>query len=189
MLKQHEVSRARELAARRRQARARAGGDGRAGARRARRPRARQRPLPDELLGDEGLRRRRLSPRRRPGPDLPGGLRGGRRPDELDRGSALLPWLRRERPAAAGAAGTRPGEAACLRVRANRPRAVARDAGGRPDDRRADDLHEGWFDAFPEAADATPLLNTVRAIKTEQEVERMRLANDIAAGAMEALQR
>ncbi len=48
---------------------------------------------------------------------------------------------------------------------------------------------KAWFDAFPEAADATPLLNTVRAIKTEQEVERMRLANDIAAGAMEALQR
>ena len=51
---------AHELAARRRQARPRAGADGRAGARRARRPRARQRPLPDELLGDEGLRRGRL---------------------------------------------------------------------------------------------------------------------------------
>ena len=36
------------------------GADGRAGARRARGARARQRPLPDELLGDEGLRRGRL---------------------------------------------------------------------------------------------------------------------------------
>ena len=47
---------------------------------------------------------------------------------------------------------------------------------------------KAWFDAFPDAADATPLLSTARAVKTEQEVERMRLANDIAAGAMEAVQ-
>ena len=42
-----------------------------------------------------------------------------------------------------------------------------------------------WFDAWPDAADATPLLNEARAIKTEQEIERMRLANEIAAEAME----
>jgi Xaa-Pro aminopeptidase len=42
-----------------------------------------------------------------------------------------------------------------------------------------------WFDAFPEAADATPLLVRARAIKTEQELERLRLANEIAAAAME----
>ena len=47
---------------------------------------------------------------------------------------------------------------------------------------------KAWFDAFPDAADATPLLGTARAIKTEQELERMRLANDIAAGAMEHVQ-
>jgi Xaa-Pro aminopeptidase len=47
---------------------------------------------------------------------------------------------------------------------------------------------KAWFDAFPEAADAAPLLATARAIKTEQEVDRMRLANDIAAGAMEYVQ-
>src|SRR5690349_7746824 len=40
-----------------------------------------------------------------------------------------------------------------------------------------------WFDAFPDAADATPLLVNARAIKTPQEVERLRLANEIAAGA------
>ncbi|MGZ8782919.1 MAG: M24 family metallopeptidase [Gaiellaceae bacterium] len=44
---------------------------------------------------------------------------------------------------------------------------------------------KAWFDAFPDAADATPLLGTARAIKTEQELERMRLANEIAARAME----
>jgi len=44
---------------------------------------------------------------------------------------------------------------------------------------------KAWFDAWPEAADATPLLNTARALKTEQEIERMRLANEIAAAAME----
>jgi Xaa-Pro aminopeptidase len=42
-----------------------------------------------------------------------------------------------------------------------------------------------WFDAFPEAADATPLLVHARSRKTEQEVERLRLANAIAAAAME----
>ncbi|HEU5214646.1 MAG TPA: Xaa-Pro peptidase family protein, partial [Gaiellaceae bacterium] len=42
-----------------------------------------------------------------------------------------------------------------------------------------------WFDALPEAADATPLLVRARSRKTEQEVERLRLANEIAAAAME----
>jgi Xaa-Pro aminopeptidase len=42
-----------------------------------------------------------------------------------------------------------------------------------------------WFDAFPDAADATPLLSQARALKSSQEVERMRLANEIAAAAME----
>ena len=44
---------------------------------------------------------------------------------------------------------------------------------------------KAWFDAFPDAVDATPLLDAVRAIKTEQEIERMRLANEIAARALE----
>ena len=44
---------------------------------------------------------------------------------------------------------------------------------------------KGWFDAFPAALDATPLLSRARAVKTAQEVERMRLANEIAAAAME----
>ena len=42
-----------------------------------------------------------------------------------------------------------------------------------------------WFDAFPGAADATLLLNEARAIKTEQELERMGIANEIASAAME----
>jgi Xaa-Pro dipeptidase len=42
-----------------------------------------------------------------------------------------------------------------------------------------------WFDAFPAAEDATPLLVAARSLKSEQEVERMRLANEIAAAAME----
>jgi Xaa-Pro aminopeptidase len=41
-----------------------------------------------------------------------------------------------------------------------------------------------WFDGFGDVVDATPLLAAARAIKTEQEVERMRLANAIAAAAM-----
>jgi Xaa-Pro aminopeptidase len=46
-----------------------------------------------------------------------------------------------------------------------------------------------WFDAFPNAVDATPLLATARAVKTAQEIERMRLANAIAAAAMEHVAR
>ena len=43
-----------------------------------------------------------------------------------------------------------------------------------------------WFHAFgPQVEDATPLLAEARALKTEQELERMRLANEIAAAAME----
>jgi Xaa-Pro aminopeptidase len=42
-----------------------------------------------------------------------------------------------------------------------------------------------WFDAFPEAADATSLLVRARSRKTGQELERLRLANEIAAAAMD----
>ena len=44
---------------------------------------------------------------------------------------------------------------------------------------------KSWFDAFPHALDATPLLNEARAIKTEQEIERMRIANELAALALD----
>jgi Xaa-Pro dipeptidase len=42
-----------------------------------------------------------------------------------------------------------------------------------------------WFDAFAEAADATPLLVRARSLKTRQEIDRLHLANEIAAAAME----
>jgi Xaa-Pro aminopeptidase len=48
---------------------------------------------------------------------------------------------------------------------------------------------QNYFDAFRKVAgqvvDATPLLNEARAIKTSQEIERMRLANELAALAMD----
>src|SRR5919206_877352 len=43
---------------------------------------------------------------------------------------------------------------------------------------------KAFFEAFDGAADATPLLNACRALKTEQELERMRLANRIADAAL-----
>jgi Xaa-Pro aminopeptidase len=43
---------------------------------------------------------------------------------------------------------------------------------------------KAWFDAWPGAADAMPVLTAARAIKSEQEIERMRLANEICAHAM-----
>ncbi|HEY8626691.1 MAG TPA: Xaa-Pro peptidase family protein [Gaiellaceae bacterium] len=42
-----------------------------------------------------------------------------------------------------------------------------------------------WFDAFPTASDAAPLLARARALKTAQEIERIRLANDLCAEAMD----
>jgi Xaa-Pro aminopeptidase len=43
-----------------------------------------------------------------------------------------------------------------------------------------------WFHAFgTDVVDATPLLARARALKTPQELERMRLANEIAAAAMD----
>jgi Xaa-Pro aminopeptidase len=42
-----------------------------------------------------------------------------------------------------------------------------------------------WFAAWPQAQDAMAGLNTARAVKTGQEIERMRLANEICAAAME----
>jgi Xaa-Pro aminopeptidase len=44
---------------------------------------------------------------------------------------------------------------------------------------------QAWFDAWPGASDATPVLNAARAIKSDQELQRMRLANEICAAAME----
>src|ERR671937_1138193 len=46
-----------------------------------------------------------------------------------------------------------------------------------------------WFDGFPNAFDATPLLARARTTKTELEIERMRIANAIAAAAMEHVAR
>jgi len=42
-----------------------------------------------------------------------------------------------------------------------------------------------WFDAFPTASDAALLLARARALKTAQEIQRIRLANDLCAEAME----
>jgi Xaa-Pro dipeptidase len=48
---------------------------------------------------------------------------------------------------------------------------------------------KGWFDAFADAAVATPLLARARSVKTEQEIQRMRIANEIAAQAMHHVRR
>ena len=42
-----------------------------------------------------------------------------------------------------------------------------------------------FFDAFANRVDASPLLAEARSIKTDQEIERMRLANELAAVALE----
>lgn len=47
------------------------------------------------------------------------------------------------------------------------------------------DFFDGFRKLCGELVDATPLLNAARAIKTAQEIERMKLANELAALAME----
>jgi Xaa-Pro aminopeptidase len=48
---------------------------------------------------------------------------------------------------------------------------------------------KAWFEAWPAAEDAMSVLVPARSIKTQQEVKRMRLANDICAAAMEHVRR
>jgi len=48
---------------------------------------------------------------------------------------------------------------------------------------------KSWFDAFPDAADAAPLLARARMIKTTQEIARLRIANEIACQAMHHVRR
>jgi Xaa-Pro dipeptidase len=48
---------------------------------------------------------------------------------------------------------------------------------------------KSWFDAFPDAVDATQLLGSARMLKTGQEIVRMRIANEIAAQAMHHVRR
>jgi Xaa-Pro aminopeptidase len=48
---------------------------------------------------------------------------------------------------------------------------------------------KAWFDAFPGAADATGVLARARMLKTEQEIARLRIANEIATQAMHHVRR
>jgi len=48
---------------------------------------------------------------------------------------------------------------------------------------------KAWFDAFPDAVDAAPLLARARMIKTSQEIARLRIANEIACQAMHHVRR
>ena len=104
----------------------------------------------------------------------------------LDEGRALRPRLRRRRPAPADRAHAR-------RSRSRRHGRTSRvglelSLGTQATDRMVGEpttFTKAWFDAWPDAADATPLLAAARAIKTEQEIERIRLANEICAAAME----
>ena len=87
-----------DLAAGRREARARAHADGRARSSTRSSCARRQRPLPDELLGDEGLRRLRLPARRRARSICLEAQRGGRGADGLDERRPPLQGLRRADP-------------------------------------------------------------------------------------------
>ena len=126
------------------------GADGRARARRDRRARSRQRPLPDELLGDEGLRRGRLP------------ARGRADARSASRRRPTTPRGRRGRPTCGSFAGYDPADprppsartldaaaALAARARDGRPRALARHAGLRPHGRRADDVHAGLVRRVP----------------------------------------
>ena len=67
----------------------------------------------------------------------------------VDGGRALHPRLRPGRSAAAARAHARRGRRGRARLRARRPRALARHAGVRPHGRRADDVHDGVVRRVP----------------------------------------
>ncbi len=99
---------------------------------------------------------------------------------------ASLRRLRPVGPAPAARARARRRERVRRRVRDRRARALARNAGLGPHGRRADDVHR----RVVHARSATHRMRhrsspRLVRVKTEQEIERMRLANDIAAAAME----
>jgi Xaa-Pro aminopeptidase len=48
---------------------------------------------------------------------------------------------------------------------------------------------KAWFDAFPDAVDGTGVLARARMLKTEQEIARLRIANEIATQAMHHVRR
>ena len=118
--------------------------------------------------------------------DLPRGVRGGRGAHGMDAGGAPVQRVRRGRSAPADGARARPrarggdADTSAVGLELSLGTQAADRMVGEPTTYTAD-----WFAGFGAAADATPLLVEARAIKTEQEVERMRLANEIAAAAME----
>jgi len=83
----------------------------------------------------------------------------------------------------------------CLELLAERDRGrvgLERSQGTQAADRMVGEptvFWSGWFDGFDavatEVLDAAPLLARARMLKTEQEIERMRLANELATLAME----
>ena len=121
--------------------------------------------------------------------DLPRGLAGRRGADEPGRrrsaSSTATTRAIRGRPGCARSTSrgrSRPGTtASASSSRSARRRRTGWSASRRRTRRRGSTR-------FRTALDATPLLAQARAIKTEQEIERMRLANEIAAGAMEHVQ-
>ena len=102
------------------------------------------------------------------------------------RGRAAVPRLSAGRPASAFPAGARDGSLRVCHVRDGR---IELSLGTQASDRMVGEpttFTLDWFTGFgPDVEDATPVLVAARAVKTEQEVERMRLANEIAAAAME----
>ena len=109
-------------------------------------------PREGEPVADLPRGRRRRTPSARPGRATFGSSRG------YDESDPRPPSLR-----ALDLARQRVAE-----LRARRARALARDAGGRPHGRRADDLHRRRGSTRSrDAADATPLLAEARAIKTD----------------------
>ena len=128
----------------------------------------------------------RVPSRRRAGAHLPGGVGGGCGAHGLDERRSHVQGLRR--------AGSASSDLARASTSRRRPRAstTASASSSRSEPRRPTAWwvsrrrsQPRWFTEFGDAVDATPLLASARALKSEQEIERMRLANDIAAAAME----
>ena len=162
--------------------------------RRARRPRARQRRLPLELLADEGLRRGRLPARRR----RRRWSRSSRQADDAARTAwtddvRLFAGYHPDDPRPPVPRALEAAQAA-VRERGYERIGLELSLGTQASDRMVGEpttyTHD-WFHAFGACRSTTPRRCSPRRARSRraQEIERMRIANELAALAMEHVQR
>ena len=144
--------------------------------------------LSDELLDDEGLRHRDFSPRRRSHAAGDRTAISRSAAHRLEQRRALLSFLSSQGSAPSHDSRRRDGGRSLARAQTDRRVGIELSQTSQICDRMVGEptvYTQGFYDAFRaacrEIVDAASLLSEVRMIKTPQEIERMRLANELAA--------